>query len=153
MHGRAKHSTHRPATATGNSTAPRSAVTVEPGAPTAEPYLFHLSPAAEHLLAEAQARGTGDGGDNGVPLYHPAIRVSEVAEAVTEEDRRRRRIHLARAARRRGRRLGTISTRSWGCAPRPYLRLSGHWLRDAGFEIGQHFEVEVGNGQLSIVAV
>ena len=73
--------------------------------------------------------------------------------SVVDEDRRQRRIHLARAARRCRRRLGTISTRSWGGAPRPYLRLSGDWLREAGFEIGQHFEVEVGKGRLTIVAV
>jgi hypothetical protein len=159
MHGRAKHSTHPPTSASPTPAAPPPATPPEPAlpepaSPAADRYVFHLSPAAEHLLAEAQARRARDGNDSGeAPLYRPAARLSEIAEAVTDEDRRQRRIHLARAARRRGRRLGTISTRSWGAAPSPYLRLSGQWLRDAGFQMGQHFEVEVGEERLTIEAV
>lgn len=32
----------------------------------------------------------------------------------------------------------------------PYLRLRGHWLRDAGFEIGRSVKVEVSEGRLTI---
>jgi hypothetical protein len=158
MRGRAKHSTHPSTSASPTPAAPTPATPLEPAlpepaSPAADGYVFHLSPAAEHLLAEAQARRARDGDGREAPLYRPAARLSEIAEAVTDEDRRQRRIHLARAARRRGHRLGTISTRSWGTAPSPYLRLSGHWLREAGFEIGNHFEVEVVDGRLTIKAV
>jgi hypothetical protein len=32
----------------------------------------------------------------------------------------------------------------------PYLRLRGHWLKNAGFEIGRHVRIEVGEGRLII---
>jgi len=32
-------------------------------------------------------------------------------------------------------------------------RSAGKWLREAGFDLGQHFEVEVGEGRLTIAAV
>lgn len=32
----------------------------------------------------------------------------------------------------------------------PYLRLRGHWLRDAGFAIGRSVKVEVSEGRLTI---
>lgn len=34
----------------------------------------------------------------------------------------------------------------------PFLRLSGRWLEEAGFHIGQRIEVEVGDGELRIIA-
>jgi hypothetical protein len=35
----------------------------------------------------------------------------------------------------------------------PFLRLSGRWLRDAGFPIGRNVKVEVSEGRLTIVPV
>jgi type I toxin-antitoxin system toxin SymE len=35
----------------------------------------------------------------------------------------------------------------------PALRLSGKWLREAGFDVGQEFEVEIEAGKLTIRAV
>jgi toxic protein SymE len=32
----------------------------------------------------------------------------------------------------------------------PYLGLRGHWLRDAGFEIGRSVKVDVSKGRLTI---
>jgi Toxin SymE, type I toxin-antitoxin system len=33
------------------------------------------------------------------------------------------------------------------------LRLSGHWLRQAGFDLGQGYEIEIKAGRLTIQAV
>ena len=50
-------------------------------------------------------------------------------------------------------RRGTISGRyGKDTAKVPYLRLSGHWLRRAGFELGQKFQVRVDVGRLTICA-
>lgn len=153
MHGRAAQSTKRPAgrSVTSDLAAPVPAQLPDPGGPAGAGYLYHLSPEAEGLLADAQARRRDNDGE--APLYRPAARLADVADAVTEEARRQHRNRLAREARRRGRRLGTISARSWDGKPRPYLRLSGHWLREAGFDLGRHFEVEVSNGRLKIEVV
>lgn len=69
-------------------------------------------------------------------------------EARGEELRERR-----RRARADGRRAGTVSARWQPAGAAPYLRLSGRWLRAAGFELGRGFEVEVGSGRLVIRAV
>jgi hypothetical protein len=35
----------------------------------------------------------------------------------------------------------------------PYMRLYGRWLQDAGFVIGRHVKIEVGEGRLMIEQV
>jgi toxic protein SymE len=35
----------------------------------------------------------------------------------------------------------------------PYMRLCGRWLQDAGFVIGRHVKIEVGEGRLMIEQV
>ncbi|HVF59608.1 MAG TPA: SymE family type I addiction module toxin [Thermoanaerobaculia bacterium] len=35
----------------------------------------------------------------------------------------------------------------------PDLRISGRWLQRAGFDLGQHYEIEVRAGRLTIRAV
>ena len=35
----------------------------------------------------------------------------------------------------------------------PYMRLCGRWLQDAGFVIGRHVKVEIGEGRLMIEQV
>jgi hypothetical protein len=142
MHGRAKHSTNPP-------TPP--ADLPEPTGPTDERVVYHLMPKAVRLLAEAQA-AAGDG-DDAAPLFRPADRVSAVSEALREEDRRQRRQRLAREASRRGRRLGTVSALQRNGEERPYVRLSGKWLGEAGFDLGEHFEIEVGEGRLTLETV
>jgi toxic protein SymE len=37
--------------------------------------------------------------------------------------------------------------------PAPWIRLSGRWLEDAGFEIGRRICVEVTSGKLTISAI
>lgn len=76
-------------------------------------------------------------------------RAADVADAVAAESKRRRR----RDARRRGRRLVTVSYLTRVSRQVPLLRLSGHWLRDAGFDLGQELEVDVGTGRLTLEAV
>ncbi len=67
---------------------------------------------------------------------------------------RLRRGARAKAARASGRRFGTVSrrTRSFG-DPVPDLRISGFWLREAGFDLGQEYEIEVGAGTLTVRAI
>lgn len=37
--------------------------------------------------------------------------------------------------------------------PVPYLRLRGHWLRQAGFAIGQKVDIHIGDGRITIVPI
>lgn len=53
----------------------------------------------------------------------------------------------------RGRRLFTVSRRFHGNRCTPFLRLTGRWMRAAGFDEGQAVEVEVHRGRLVIRAV
>ena len=46
-----------------------------------------------------------------------------------------------------GFRRGTISGRYCNGDRVPYLRLSGRWLRRAGFELGQKFQIRVDYGR------
>jgi hypothetical protein len=55
--------------------------------------------------------------------------------------------------RQRGRRLSTISYRRLASGRVPYLRLSGDWLRRAGFDQEQELEITVGEGRLVIEAL
>jgi hypothetical protein len=50
-------------------------------------------------------------------------------------------------------RRGRISSRWRGDRRRPDLRLGGQWLADAGFGLGQRFQLEVATGHLVIRAV
>ena len=67
--------------------------------------------------------------------------------------RRARKKALAREARAAGRWALTVCGRWTGRARIPDLRLSGRWLREAGFDLGQAYEVEVEAGRLTIRAV
>lgn len=139
MRGRAKDSTNPPT--------PPAVPLPEPNGPTDDRFVYHLTPKAQRLLEQHQADGTK------APLFHRAAKVANLGEALTRENRRQERSRLARDARRRGRRFGTISRRHQGGEARPFLRLSGKWLGDAGFDLGQYFEIEVEDGRLTIEAV
>jgi len=118
----------------------------EPSGPTDDRFVYHLTPAGQRLLADQeQATGTH--------LYRPAARTAEVADAVQRETRRQRRKELAARARRNGRRFGTISYRQRGGRQLPALRVSGKWLREAGFDLGQEFEITIDDGRLVIDAL
>ena len=56
-------------------------------------------------------------------------------------------------AKRNGHRFATISYRWDGKKKRPHLRLSGQWLHDAGFPLGQELEITIHERQLVIDAV
>jgi hypothetical protein len=114
--------------------------------PAAADYVYHLTPAAQSLLAEHE-RSTG------AVLHRRAVPAAEVAASEAREAKRRRRKLLRRRAHSRGRRLGSISYRWCGGENRPLLRLSGKWLARAGFPIGQEFEVAVEEGRLVLEAV
>ena len=67
---------------------------------------------------------------------------------------RERKLASAAAARAKGHRFGTICCRHRGYRRVvPDLRISGHWLQRAGFDRGQHYEIEVRAGRLTIRAV
>ncbi len=87
---------------------------------------------------------------NGKPAFARTRCTPAVSEALESEGRRRRR---RREARRRGVRPDTVSAR-WRAGRRlPDLRMTGRWLEDAGFGVGQEYEVEVEAGKLTIQAV
>ena len=125
----------------------------EPTGPDDDRLVYRLTPQALQYLRERQgaidAGEDGDGGQAGVPLAQPVARVADVGDAAEAEAKRRRR----RDALRRGRRLGTISYVTRGSQQLPLLRLSGKWLREAGFDLGQELEVEVARGRLTLEAV
>ena len=114
----------------------------EPSGPTDERFAYSLTPEGRKILEEHEAT-------TGEQLHIPSARFSEIAEAVEREKTRRRR----EEAKSNGRRFGTISYRTTGEKLRPHLRLSGNWLDEAGFRLGQHFEVTVHDRQLIIDAV
>ena len=117
----------------------------EPTGPTDDRFVYRLTPKGKRILTEQQATHG--------PLFEPAARLTEIREAVDAESRRRRRTDLARQARARGHRLGTISSLWKGKKRRPALRLTGDWLREAGFDEGRHFEIAAEDGRLVIEAV
>ena len=114
----------------------------EPTGPTDDRFVYRLTPEGKQILADHEA-ATGE------QLHFPAARASEIAEAVGLETTRRRRAE----AKANGRRLGTISYRWKNDKRFPLLRLSGDWLDEAGFALGQQFEVTVHDRQLTIDAV
>jgi hypothetical protein len=114
----------------------------EPSGPTDERFVYSLTPEGKRVLEEHEA-ATGE------QLHIPSARVDEIFEATEREALRRRRAE----AKANGRRFGTISYRMKGEKQRPLLRLSGDWLDEAGFPLGQHFEIEVHERQLVIAAV
>jgi hypothetical protein len=149
MRGRTQQSTPPPAAEAFTSDAPLP----EPTGPEDDRFVYHLEPKALQLLAEhAATYGDGDGDASGVPLARPVARTSAVQEAIDEEATRNRRRRRRRAARDRGRRFATVSYLERGGRRLPYIRLSGQWLRQAGFDLGQEFEIDVAPGRLTLHA-
>ena len=114
--------------------------------PAGDGFVYHLTSTAHQLLAEHEQ-------SSGKRLHRPAARTADLADAADREAKRQRREALRRRARRRGRRFGTVSYRWRETQYLPALRVSGKWLRRAGFDIGQEFEITVDEGQLIIEAV
>jgi hypothetical protein len=89
----------------------------------------------------------------GVRIEIQELREAAVAAALDRAARRARKRARAREARAAGRRSLTVCGRWTGTTRIPDLRLSGWWLRAAGFDLGQACEVEVLAGTLVVRAV
>jgi hypothetical protein len=144
MSGRAQQSTPPPRGIGAAPAAATDAALPEPTGPEDERFVYHLEPKALRLLAEHAG---------GEELARPAVRVADVAEAIDAEERLRRRRRHYREARRRDRRFATVSHCTRGSRRLPLVRLTGQWLREAGFDVGQEYEVEVGEGRLILEAL
>jgi hypothetical protein len=80
-------------------------------------------------------------------------RSDTVAEALESEAWRERQRQHRKEARERRHRLVTVCGKWRGGRKIPDLRLMGLGLERAGFELGQHYEVEVGACTLTIRAI
>jgi hypothetical protein len=90
---------------------------------------------------------------NGKPAHTTARCSSAVSEALESESRLEAKRQWRREARRGGRRPGTVLAR-WRDGRRlPDLRMTGQWLEEVGFGLGQELEVELKAGGLTIQAV
>ncbi len=111
-----------------------------------EPALSYDDRILKEIL-DAHERATG------VRLDMQDLRESAVAAALDQAARRARKRARAREAHAAGHRSLTVCGRWSGTARIPDLRLSGWWLRAAGFDLGQACEVEVLAGTLVVRAV
>jgi len=139
MRGRTDESTSRPQTAHLAHFEQEPTAQPQPPRPPEDRFVYRLTPKALQVLREHEP---------GAPLAEPVARTADVEEAIDAEAERRRRRHRYREARDRGRRLGTVSRRHLRGERLPLIRLSGKWLRAAGFDLGQEFEVKIAEGRL-----
>ena len=118
----------------------------EPTGPFDDRFVYRLTEEGRRALAAYERA-------NGKPAAVKAPCTAEVAEALDREARRERRGLRRKEARARGVRVGTVCGR-WRDGRRVSdLRLTGRWLEEAGFRLGQEYDVEVGVGRLTIQAV
>jgi hypothetical protein len=118
----------------------------EPSGPADDQYVYQLTAEGKRALAEHE-RATG------TPVHTRAAPVAAVAAELKKEERRRHRKERARKARESGHRIGTVCGRWREGGQVPDLRISGAWLRQAGFDVGPEYEVAVTNGHLAIQLV
>jgi len=122
---------------------------------TTPPELIHLlnQPCGYRVTEEGlkaleeYAKVHGKAAVEAVPLSGDVAETIE-AEAWREHKRRRR-----KQVRQRGHRPLTVCGRQQAGRRVPDIRLSGLWLKNAGFDLGQELEVEVEAGALTIRAV
>jgi len=111
-----------------------------------QPCGYRVTKEGLKALAEYEAR-------HGKAVVEEVPLPSDAAEALQDTARRERRRQRRKEARERGLRLLTVCGR-WRSNRRiPEMRLTGLWLRNAGFDLGQEFEVEVSAGALTIRAI
>ncbi len=110
-------------------------------------FLYILPPEEQYALAERTARKAAHARSRAEMLP------DEVAAILARRASRERWLRRAKQVRAEGRRFATICGRWQGRQRVPDLRLSGLWLREAGFDLGQHFEIEVEAGRLTIRSV
>jgi hypothetical protein len=130
MCGRTSHSTSLP----------------EPSGPFDERFVYGLTEEGRKALAASRP-------SNGKPRTANARLAAAVAEAFESEARRQQKRQRRRDAGARGARLGTVCGRWRHTRRMPDLRLSGKWLEEAGFPLGQEYELEVQPGKLTIQAI
>ena len=118
----------------------------EPSGPFDERFVYRLTDEGKKILAEHER-------SNGKPTFSEARCTPAVAEALDSETRRDRKRQRRKEARARGVRVGTVCGRWRGGRRLPDLRLTGRWLEDAGFDLGQEYEAEVELGRLTIHAI
>lgn len=118
----------------------------EPSGPFDERFVYRLTAEGKKILDE-HARS------NGKPAFTEARCTAAVADAIESEDRLERKRQRRKSARKRGVRFGTVCGRWRDDRRRPDLRMTGRWLEQAGFDLGQEYEVEVEAGKLTILAV
>jgi hypothetical protein len=119
----------------------------EPSGPFDDRFVYRLTPEGKQILAE-------HGGANGKPAFSEARCTPVIAEALDSETRLKRKRQRRKDARYRGVRFGTVCGGRWRDGRRlPDLRMTGGWLEQVGFDLGQEYEVEVEAGKLTIQAV
>jgi Toxin SymE, type I toxin-antitoxin system len=118
----------------------------EPSGPFDERFVYRLTPEGKKAL-EARRRANGNPPFTKVPC---TSEVAEVLESVARREGKRRR---RKQARQRGMRLGTVCGRWRNGRRLPDLRMTGCWLEEAGFGLGQEYEVEVGAAKITIRAL
>ena len=118
----------------------------EPSGPIDDCFVYRLTKEGEKALAEYERT-------NGKPTSTKLRCTDTITEALEAEDWRERKQRRRKETRRRGRRLHTICGQWRGDRKLPDLRMRGLWLEEAGFALGQEFEVEVGAGRLTLRAI
>jgi Toxin SymE, type I toxin-antitoxin system len=116
----------------------------DPAGPADDQFVYQLTAEGKRALEEHE-RATG------TPVHTRAAPVAAVAAERKHEERRQLRRELARKAGESGHRVGTVCGRWREGGKVPDLRISGAWLRKAGFDVGQVYEVAVTNGHLTIL--
>jgi len=111
-----------------------------------QPCGYRVTEAGLKALAEYEER-------NGQAVVEEVALPGEVAEALEAEAWQDRRQRQRKKARERGHRLLTVCGRWRGSRRIPDIRMSGVWLKEAGFDLGQTIEVEVEAGALTIRAI
>lgn len=107
---------------------------------------YRLTKEGEKALAEYERA-------NGKPTTTKVRCTETIAEALEAEDWRDRKLKRRKETRKHGLRLLTVCGRSRAGRKLPDLRMTGQWLGDAGFALGQEFEVEVEAGGLTLHAI
>lgn len=90
---------------------------------------------------------------NGKPAFVAEPLPDTVTHAIKAEEWRARKRRRRKQARARGRRLLTVCGRLQGNREVPDLRMTGRWLEEAGFPMGQQYEVEISAGKLTLQAI
>ena len=120
-----------------------------PPGPTDERFVYYFT----YLTEEGRRVREEHDRANGKSTYRRTRRTEAVAAALDREARRERGQARMRETREAGLRSGTVCVRWRGRGRVPDLWLCGAWLREAGFDLGQGYEVEVKAERLTVQVV